>query len=76
MLETTQERARAVAEQASRMSPMEAREEFGRRAFDVLEQYFPEAAADRRRTDRWEAWAPYLVVGVVVGFALRGLLQR
>lgn len=76
MLETTQERAREVAQQASRMTPTEARDEFGRRAFDVLEQYFPEAAAERRRPEGWEDWLPYLVVGVVIGFALGSRLRR
>ena len=64
MLETAQSQATVHAQETAR----EAKTEVGRLAFDLLEEYFPEQAQQRRRQDQA---APF-----VVGFALGVLVGR
>lgn len=49
-----------------------AKEELGRRAFETLEEYFPEQARSRRR----QSGAKAFLVGVAVGILLRHLAGR
>ena len=72
MLETTQQRARERAQRAAQQTADGAKEEFGRRAFDTLEEYVPEQAAERRRGNQ----TTMFVVGLAVGFALGVLVGR
>lgn len=68
MLEQTQERAQHTAERTT----SEAREEVGRRAFETLEQFFPEQAASRNQRNR----VLPLLLGVAIGFLLRYYMDR
>ncbi|MFC7132750.1 MULTISPECIES: hypothetical protein [Salinibaculum] len=68
MLETAQSQATVHAQETAR----EAKTEVGRRAFELLEEYFPEQAQERRQQDRA---APF-VVGFAVGFTLGVLVSR
>ena len=72
MLETQQAQARERAQIAAQQTANEAKEEFGRMAFEILEEYFPEQARGRRREDRLMA----LAAGIAVGFVLRHLVGR
>jgi hypothetical protein len=70
--ETTTSRAKQRAKQATRQTTAGAKEEFGRLAFDALEERFPEQAKERRQGNR----LPLLVAGVVLGFLLRHFVGR
>lgn len=71
-LQATRERAKQRAQATAQLKADEAKEEFGRLAFDTLEEYFPEQAKARRRQDRLQ----FIMVGVAVGFLLRHLLSQ
>ena len=71
VLETAQVRARERAQQAAQQTADGAKEEFGRRAFDTLEEYFPEQAERRRQNQ-----TTMFLVGLAVGFALGVLVGR
>lgn len=66
--ESVKKRAEHEAQQQTDV----VKEEVGRRAFDLLEEYFPEEAKTRRRRGQ----AQTLVVGVLVGILFRHLLGR
>lgn len=71
-IENTQARARERAETVAKQKVDDAMEEFGRMAFDALEERFPEQAKARRRPDRLQ----FLAAGFVAGFILRHFLRR
>lgn len=71
-IENTQSRARQRAQTVARQKVDDAMEEFGRLAFDTLEERFPEQAKARRRQERVQL----LVAGFVAGFLLRHFLRR
>jgi len=66
--ESVKKRAEHEAQQQTAV----VKEELGRRAFDLLEEYFPEEAKTRRRRGQ----AQTLAVGVLVGVFIRHLLGR
>jgi len=72
VLETAQVRARERAQQAAQQTADGAKEEIGRRAFETLEEYFPEQAAERRRENQ----TTMFIVGSAVGFALGVIAGR
>ena len=72
MLEAQRSRTRERAQRTAQRKADEAKEEFGRLAFDALEEYFPEQARERRRRNG----AQLLVVGLAVGLLLGYLLGR
>ena len=72
VLETAQVRAKERAQQAAQQTADGAKDEIGRRAFDTLEEYFPEQAAERRRQNQTAVF----LVGLAVGFALGVLVGR
>lgn len=72
MLESSRSEASERAKVAAQRRADDAREEFGRMAFDALEEYFPEQAKERRREDGMRLF----LVGLVVGFLLRSVLGR
>lgn len=74
MLESTQEQARARAQRAAQETASQSKSEFGKRAFDTLEEYFPEEAEARRRQNRTTLLL--LLVGVAIGFLLGILVGR
>lgn len=71
-LQATKERAKRRAQTTAQLKADEAKEEFGRLAFDTLEDYFPEQAEARRRQNRLQL----IMVGVAVGFLIRHFLSR
>lgn len=72
MLENTQARFKERAQQTAEQKKSDAKEEFGRMAFDTLEQYFPNQAETRTREDR----VTPLLVGIAIGVLLRHFLGR
>lgn len=72
MLEANQSRTKERARRTAQRKADEAKEEFGRLAFETLEEYFPEQARERRSGERLEV----LAVGVAAGFVLGYLLGR
>jgi hypothetical protein len=71
-LSETRSRAKARARQEAQRQADVAKEELGRMAFDALEEYFPEQAKSRRRSDRMRI----LVAGIAIGILLRHLASR
>lgn len=72
MLEANQSRTKERARRTAQRKADEAKEEFGRLAFETLEEYFPEQARERRRRNGLQL----LGVGLAVGFLLGFLLGR
>jgi len=72
MLEQSQTDARERAQQAAQETASEARSELGRRAFDTLEEYFPDEAEQRQEDSR----AQLIAVGFAIGFVLGILVGR
>ncbi|AGN02757.1 hypothetical protein L593_14090 [Salinarchaeum sp. Harcht-Bsk1] len=72
MLEQSQTEARERAQQAAQETATEARTQLGRRAFDALEEYFPEEAEQRQQNNRGQL----LAVGFAIGFVLGILVGR
>lgn len=70
MLEQAKARARESAQREARQQADLLKDEVGRMAFDVLEEYYPEEAKSRRRRQRLQT----LIVGVGLGILLRHLL--
>jgi hypothetical protein len=66
--ESVKDRARRGARQQAGL----ARQEVGRRAFDLLEEYFPEEAKSRRQRNS----ASVFLLGLAVGILLRQLAER
>jgi len=52
MLESAQAEAKVRAQRAAQQTAEEARSELGEWAFELLEEYFPEEAQQRRRQER------------------------
>ena len=72
MLETRRAQTKERAQRTAQRKADEAKAEFGRLAFDALEDYFPEQARQRRRRNG----AQLLVVGLAVGLLLGYLAGR
>lgn len=72
MLETTQQQAKEQARRAAEATAEQTKAEVGRRAFDTLEEYFPEEAKHRYR----ERQTAMLVIGFGLGFIFGILLGR
>ena len=72
MFETTQQQVRERAQEVAQETAEQTRSEVGRRAFETLEEYFPEAASARTRRDR----VAMLVVGFALGLIFGVLVSR
>lgn len=68
-------KAKRRARKEARQQADAAREEVGRMAYDMLEEYFPEQARQRRQSGRTLLMLVF-VVGVALGMALVRLVGR
>lgn len=71
-LQMTKEEAKRRAQETAQQKANEAKEEFGRRAFETLEEYFPEQTRARRKQNSLQM----LMVGVAIGILVRHFLSR
>ena len=71
-IQATKEEAKRRAQATAQKKANEAKEELGRRAYDTLEEYFPEQARARRKQNRLQL----IMVGVAVGILVRHFLSR
>ena len=68
----TKEWAKRRAQETAEMKADQAKREFGRMAFNALEEHFPEQATAQRDQNRLQ----YIGAGIAIGFLLRHLLGR
>ena len=70
------ERRVTAARDAAGRRAGEARADVGKVVLDVTDEYFPEAAAERRRRDVAVGFAAGAVAGLGVGFAAAAAFRR